>query len=166
MYRRRFTTLLLLALAAAGCDAPTLRSTPVVKKPATKTAPVVVSFGNDYAAALDTATREQKPLLIFFTADWCEYCRQIRHDIFERPEFVEAAKRFVCVEVDAGRQPTIGEEYRVRAYPTLVVANPAGKAIERIVGVTTPTVVLSHMNAAATAIVAAREEPAEATLKR
>ena len=166
MYRRRFVTLLLIALATAGCDAPTLRTAPIVKPAAKKQAVVVAAFNNDYAAALDQATREQKPLLIFFTADWCEYCRQIRHDIFERPEFVEAAKRFVCVEVDAGRHPHLGEEYRVRAYPTLVLANPSGKAIERIVGVTTPTIVLSHMNATATSIIAARQDPTEATLKR
>jgi thiol:disulfide interchange protein len=157
---------LFLALAAAGCDAQGPRSTPIAKRPAPPPHEVVAPFAEDFAAALATAAKEQRPLLIFFTADWCSYCRQLRQEVFTRPEFRDAAKKFVCVQVDAGKHASRCEEYRVRAYPTLIFANPGGTAIERIVGITTPTVVLAQMNAAAASVVAAREERDTSTIAR
>jgi thiol:disulfide interchange protein len=166
MCRYRLVSSLLVALALAGCDAAPWQ-------PATVAAPGVnddhaapSQFQTDVVAALDEAARLHKPVLLYFTAEWCTYCRQLRREVLDRPEFQVAAERFVCVQVDADREAALCERYRVRAYPTLVLANPDGTAIERIVGLTTPTALLAQMNAAATAVVAAREERTETTLAR
>lgn len=166
MNRRRFLSLSASAIFAAGCDAHASRST---KKP--PPAPAVKSaalqlFGDDFLAARAEAARDRKPLLIYFSADWCTYCRQLEQEVLARPDFRAAASRFVCVRVDAVRQTGRCEEYRVRAYPTLVLADPAGTAIDRIVGLTTPTAVVTQMNAAATSTVAALAEPPATTLQR
>jgi thiol:disulfide interchange protein len=166
MCRYRLVPSLLVALALAGCDAgPSPQAS--VEPPAVnddRTAPA--RFGTDFAAALAEAERLHKPLVVYFTADWCTYCRQLRREVLDRPEFQAAAERFVCVQVDADREAALCEQYRVRAYPTLVLANPGGTAIERIVGLTTPTALLAQMNAAATAVVAAREDRTDTTLAR
>jgi len=162
--RRRWLSLLFTSLAVVGCDArgPQITAVP----PAANEDAWIEGqpFRTDFAAALDEAVRDQKPLLIYFTADWCTYCRQLRRDVFDRSEFRNAAKNFVCVRVDADRRPELAAEYRVRAFPTMVLAGPGGTAIERIVGLTTPTALLTQMRAAATSVVAA--VPDTTTLQR
>lgn len=148
---------------ATGCD--TQSSRPTSPAPTVRAAkPTAVEyFGDDFAAARAEAARERKPLLIYFTADWCSYCRQLEQEVLGRPDVQAAVKQFVCVRVDAGRQTGRCEEYRVRAYPTLVLADPAGTAIDRIVGLSTPTAVLTQLNAAATSVVAALPDTQPAT---
>ena len=48
-----------------------------------------------------TAERENKPLLLFFTAQWCHYCHQMAGEAFTNPQVVSLSEKFVCVLVDA-----------------------------------------------------------------
>jgi hypothetical protein len=47
-----------------------------------------------------------------------------------------------------------------------VLTDPSGTAIDRIVGLSTPTAVVTQMNAAATSAVAVLPEPPSTTLQR
>jgi thiol:disulfide interchange protein len=166
MNRRRFLSLSAFAIFAVGCDAQTApRTMPASSTTAAKSLHLE-HFGDDFAAARAEAARDRKPLLIYFTADWCTYCRQLEREVLDRPDFRAAAGQFVCVRVDAGRQTGRCEEYRVRAYPTIVLTDPSGTAIDRIVGLSTPTAVVTQMNAAATSAVAVLPEPPSTTLQR
>lgn len=85
------------------------------------------------------ADREGKPILYFFTADWCAPCHQLKRTLFADPEKAShIAASFVPVEVqdtrvETGRnEPAVDEaieRYRVSSLPTLVVALPDGKEL-------------------------------------
>lgn len=83
------------------------------------------------------ADREGKPILYFFTADWCAPCHQLKDGLFADPaKASKIAASFVPVEVEDRRvetgsnEPEVDEairRYRVRSLPTLVVALPDGR---------------------------------------
>lgn len=87
------------------------------------------------------ADREGKPILYFFTADWCAPCHQLKNGLFADPDKAsEIAASFVPVQVqdtrvETGRnEPEVDEairRYRVRSLPTLVVALPDGQELSQ-----------------------------------
>ncbi|MFP3942093.1 MAG: thioredoxin family protein [Acidobacteriota bacterium] len=87
------------------------------------------------------ASREAKPILYFFTADWCAPCDKLKRELFDDPDrAAELAERFVPVEVldttvERGtNRPEVAEvveRYAVRSFPTLVVALPDGTAVDQ-----------------------------------
>ncbi len=85
------------------------------------------------------ADREGKPILYFFTADWCAPCHQMKRTLFADPEMASRiAASFVPVEVQDTRRekganaPAVDEaqeRYAVNTLPTLVVALPDGSEV-------------------------------------
>lgn len=85
------------------------------------------------------AGREDKPILYFFTADWCAPCHEMKRTLFADPEKVSLiSQEFVAVEVldtrvETGENlPEVDEaqaRYQVVTIPTLVVALPDGSEI-------------------------------------
>ena len=101
-----------------------------------------VEWMTDFAAAKAKAKAENKLILLEFTgSDWCGHCIAMKKDIFDKPEFDAYAKdKFVCLEVDMPHKPkfseeqfkhnaAICEEYGVRIYPTILVADPTGELV-------------------------------------
>jgi thioredoxin-related protein/tetratricopeptide (TPR) repeat protein len=90
--------------------------------------------------AKKVATAEKKDLLINFTGHgWCYACSLLHQEVFTRPEFAEATKYFVLVELDfpsAEGLPVsdLKELYRkwetqylVQRIPTVVLADADGR---------------------------------------
>ena len=51
----------------------------------------------DYNAALEQAAKENKLVLLDFTAsDWCGLCIRLEGDTFSKPEFENLPKRILC----------------------------------------------------------------------
>jgi thioredoxin-related protein len=93
----------------------------------------------DLPQAEAVAKKEHKLVMMAFTgSDWCPDCMRLRKEVFAQPEFAEyAAKNLVPVEVDfphkkeqsAGQKKAnlaLREEYKVHAYPTVIVLNGEG----------------------------------------
>ena len=98
----------------------------------------------DIAAAKESAARENKIILINFTgSDWCGWCKRLKREVFDQPEFADyAAKNLVLVEADfphnkpqsAALQQanqSLAAQHQVRGYPTLVVLNSASNPVGR-----------------------------------
>ncbi len=85
-----------------------------------------------------------KPLLLYFTADWCPPCHNLEHEIFHSSRFVAGIEEdFVPVKVtdrrreDGRNAPDVDalqKNTRVTSFPTLVVVRPDGIAAVRNVG--------------------------------
>lgn len=101
-------------------------------------------WGDDYKAALATAAKEHKDVLLDFTgSDWCGWCIKLKRDTFDKPEFKDFAdKNLVLVEIDfpqtksqsaevKKQNDALQQQYQVQGFPTLVLLSPEGKVIKQ-----------------------------------
>jgi len=101
-------------------------------------------WGDDYKAALATAAKENKKVLLDFTgSDWCGWCIKLKKETFDQPAFKDYAdKNLVLVEIDfpqgksqspavKAQNNSLQQQYQVQGFPTLVVLDPQGKVIKQ-----------------------------------
>ena len=101
----------------------------------------------DFDKAKEQARKENKMVLLDFTgSDWCPPCKKLAKNVFSTSEFKDFAKeKLVLVEVDFPSRKKLSEEqakandelkeqFKVEAYPTIVVLNAAGKELGRFEG--------------------------------
>lgn len=101
----------------------------------------------DLPEALKKAKSENKYVLINFTgSDWCGFCIKLHKEVLSTKEFADyATRRLVLVELDFPRQKAQSEarknanrklqkQYKVDGFPTLVLLDPQGKEVSRMVG--------------------------------
>lgn len=93
-------------------------------------------FEGETAAAFAAAEASDRPLFLYWGAEWCPPCAQIKATIFSRPEFQERSRLFVPVYLD-GDLPSaqkLGEQFGVIGYPTMILFRPDGTEITRLPG--------------------------------
>jgi thiol:disulfide interchange protein DsbD len=84
-----------------------------------------------YKDALITSAAEgEKPVILDFTAEWCEPCEMLDRKVFRDPEVVKLSRHFLTVRVDLTvphpRQKEILERYGVKGVPTVIFINKEG----------------------------------------
>jgi thiol-disulfide isomerase/thioredoxin len=87
-------------------------------------------------AAFAAAKADGKPLFLFWGAEWCPPCAQIKSTIFNTREFQERSRLFVPVYLD-GDTPSAqrqGERFGVMGYPTMILFRADGTEITRLPG--------------------------------
>jgi len=93
-----------------------------------------IEFVHGYRQGTQAAHEQGKPMLLFFTAEWCGYCHAMERETLRDPQIVALSKQFVCVIVDADAEPDVCRLFRVRGYPTVQFISPRGVALNRLVG--------------------------------
>src|SRR5580700_5822954 len=106
-----------------------------------------IDWMTDYSAALAKARAEDKSILLHFTgSDWCMWCKRLKNEVFDQPEFQSFAKaNLIMVEVDFPRSTELpprqlaanqqlGSDFDVHGYPTVVVLNSKGVEVGRLRG--------------------------------
>jgi protein disulfide-isomerase len=96
----------------------------------------------DYKAALTKARKEKKRILVDFTgSDWCGWCKKLKAEVFDTPEFAEWAKEHVILlEIDFPRakpqsdglkkqNKELEKEYRIQGYPTILFLDAKGNKV-------------------------------------
>ena len=142
---RAVATVTVLGLALVSCGRREAESTTVpVPKPAAEVdlasvhsdAPGIAWFNGDVDAAFQSAQSSNKPVLLYWGAQWCPPCKQLKSAVFSRPDFIEKSKLFVDVYLDGDLPDAqkFGDEFRVTGYPTVVVFKPDRSEITRIAG--------------------------------
>ena len=92
------------------------------------------AWTEDIAAAIKTAEKEDKDLLLLYTgSDWCPPCKKLEADILSQEEFLEdAGSKYVLVKFDFPQSSEQSEElvtqnqewlkkYGIDGYPTIVL---------------------------------------------
>ena len=144
---RAMAAVMMFAVGLAGCGRGDTNPTPA---PASKPAPAATAdlarihadapgiawFDGDVDAAFKSAQTANKPVLLYWGAQWCPPCKQLKSAVFSRPDFIEKSKLFVDVYLDGDLPDAqkFGDEFRVTGYPTVVVFKPDRTEITRISG--------------------------------
>jgi thiol-disulfide isomerase/thioredoxin len=93
-------------------------------------------WDNNEVAAYAEAKKTGKPVLIDFYGIWCPPCNEFVQSVFPTPTFKKAASKFVLLKIDVDQESSFAlkSKYKVGGYPTMVVTNPEGVEVDRIVG--------------------------------
>jgi len=90
----------------------------------------------DLELAFTSAATTARPILVDVFARWCPPCNRLRDEFLEQPDHQALLQRFVLIAADADEAGSFAlkEDYQVGGYPTLLVLDPAGQLLDRIVG--------------------------------
>lgn len=111
-----------------------------------------IAWLDDENAANMQAKETHKLLMIDFSADWCQACKNLEKKTFQDPDIVTEAKRFVmlridCTESEAPAVVKMLKKYHVVGLPTLIFIDSSGKIMKdkTITEYISPKDLLDHM---------------------
>ncbi len=102
-------------------------------------APSELSFLTDLDAAIALSGYEKRPIYLHLSADWCEPCKTMKHELYTQPAVQERLRRFIRVDLDVeserGKRAWMG--YKISDLPTALVIRDDGASLDRfrIIGV-------------------------------
>jgi thiol:disulfide interchange protein len=99
--------------------------------------------------ALNAGIEENKPVIVKFEADWCQFCKLMDANSFSDVRVIKKMEDFIAVKVDVetpeGR--LLAKKYRVRSLPTLIGLNPEGKLVYPRAGYQSPETLTKSLSA-------------------
>lgn len=102
-------------------------------KKTTATLTEKIPWRTDEKAALDEARNRHLPLIVDFTADWCEACHEMDRTLFQNDAIQNAMKRFVPLRLDVTSDSEevaqLLEHYKVMSLPLILFVSPDGMAL-------------------------------------
>lgn len=115
--------IVVLAVAAGACQ-----------KAPTETASAGIAWNHSYDAALADAKKSDRPILLDFYTDWCQWCKRLDDSTFVDSAFVGYSRKFTMARLNAEVDTVTAAKYRVKSYPTIVVLRADGTEIDRVLG--------------------------------
>jgi thiol:disulfide interchange protein DsbD len=93
-----------------------------------------VAFLHDYKLANKERVSRNQALLIDFETTWCGPCKQMDQWVYSADPVVEKSVNLVAVKVDGDENRDLVKQYKVTAYPTIILVGTDGVEIRRVVG--------------------------------
>jgi len=119
-----------------------------------------IHWRHDYDAARREAARTGRPLVVDFGTRTCFWCRRLDATTFRDAAVAEVMNRcFIPLKIDAERQAALADALGVEGYPTLVLADPDGRILDRLSGYVEAAAFLRRLHSALTAGRAPAREP-------
>jgi protein disulfide-isomerase len=94
----------------------------------------IVPWRDDLSAAREEGRRENKPVLAYFTADWCGPCQSMKSTTWADADVEQALREFVPVRIDIDRDRNLAHAYAVEAVPMYVVLDAEGRVLKSTSG--------------------------------
>jgi thiol:disulfide interchange protein DsbD len=104
----------------------------------------------DFARHQERARREQLPMLVDFTANWCMACKELDRETFSQHDVRNEAGRFLAVKVDASvdDDPDVVATMTalsVKGLPTVILFDSQGREVRRFTDFITADVMLEAL---------------------
>ena len=86
---------------------------------------VLISKKYDKGQSLAKAYKKQKPVVVFFYADWCGFCQRFAPTFYKVTKDREIKKKFAVAYVNCDKPENRGymEQFNVQGFPTVYVIN-------------------------------------------
>jgi thiol:disulfide interchange protein len=100
--------------------------------------PAAITWVTSERDARDRARKQNLPLLVYVRADWAAACLEMEHSAWLDPRVIDAARRFVPLQLDVsaaeGDAELYAQRYGVSSIPEIIVVDPAGRTVARSAG--------------------------------
>jgi thioredoxin-related protein len=87
-----------------------------------------------YENGLALAQAAHRPMLISIHSTGCDWCRKMDAETFTDSRVVALSHNYVCVRIDALREPVLTQKFRVTEYPETIIADEHGRALTYLDG--------------------------------
>jgi len=87
---------------------------------------------SNWQKAKEEAKKQHKLIFLDAYATWCGPCRMLKKQTFpnkEAGDFFNQHFINVAMDMEKGDGPALSEQFRIEAYPTLIIADEQGNAI-------------------------------------
>jgi tetratricopeptide (TPR) repeat protein len=88
--------------------------------------------------ALAEAEDSQRHLLVDVYTQTCKWCKALEDTTFTDSSVVAFSREFVWAKVDARADTQTARSFQVFGYPTIILLDPSGQEVDRIVGYLRP----------------------------
>ena len=110
-----------------------------------------IAWIESHDSGIARAREKNRPVMIDFTADWCQACKELDRMTYVDEAVQKEAKRFVNLKIDATdmteEMDTLFELYSIHGLPTVVFIDSTGATLEdpRVTGFVPPERFLTLM---------------------
>lgn len=102
--------------------------------PAAKAAKLPEGWHTEPEKALAAAKESGKPVMMVFSTSWCGPCVAMVKGVYPKDDVKKALESFEAVYVDGDKYGQVCKTYKVRGFPTFVIADAEGEAKTSKVG--------------------------------
>ena len=80
-------------------------------------------IASSYRESIKRSGEEGIPVLIFFDADWCSWCKKMKSETLTDRNVKEIMKNYVLVFVDYDRNKSVARKFGVQGLPSYAITN-------------------------------------------
>lgn len=91
-----------------------------------------VAWVDTFDEARAQAQRTDRPMMLYFTADWCGPCQKMKRTVWPDGEVEQTVNERVVpvyIDVDSEMGQKLGYEYGVQSIPTFLFTDASGRAL-------------------------------------
>ena len=106
-----------------------------------------IPWRSSYVTARAESAKARIPMVLLFTASWCDNCRYLKSETLTDRRIETLLKDAVVVEIntdDPANAPLMAE-YKVNAIPAMVVVSGQGHKAASIVGMASPEELINRL---------------------
>ena len=108
---------------------------------------VSIEFSDNYIESQKLASKENKPLFLFFKEPNCIFSNKMQKETFCNNKIIALSKSFVCVQIDMSLPSSdkLCQLYHVKGSPTIQFVSAQGRPLQQITQCQTPEKVEQQM---------------------